>query len=89
MDQKMYEDKSAPLAGKMKELQFGCEDIFNRLIATDNYLDKYLPYNTFTQICETFHMVISKDQAKLLEDYESAKMQNYLVDILQDLGRHE
>ena len=63
------------------------DDIFNRLIANEIYLEKYLPYNTFVQFCEIIHVSLEPKQLKKLEDYENAKMQNYLAEILLDLGR--
>ena len=51
------------------------------------YLEKYLPYNTFVQFCEIIHVALKPKQVKLLEDYEKSKMQNYLAEILLDMGR--
>ena len=72
----------------MQELTKRDQDIFNRLIATDNYLSKYLPYNMFTQLLEIMHVALTEEQLKRLQNYESAKLQTYLADILLDLGRH-
>ena len=61
--------------------------MFNRLSTSDIYLEKYLPYNNFVQYCEILHVALEKPQLKKLEDYEAAKYQNYLAEILLDMGR--
>ena len=42
----------------------------------------------FTSLTEILHIALPDEQLKLLEDYESAKLQNYLGDILLDIGKH-
>ena len=60
MDLSLFEEKYKIIEDKMQHLSIGGEDIFNRLIATDNYLDKYLPYNMFTQLFEILHIALPK-----------------------------
>ena len=43
-----FEVQSLSLNERMNELQYKSEDLYNRLITVDNYLDKYQPYNAFT-----------------------------------------
>ena len=57
-------------------------------MTTDTYLDKYLPYNNFVQLFEILHMALPEETMREVEDYESCKVQNYLADILVDLGRN-
>ena len=61
-------------------------DTFNRMIETEIYLDKYLPYNCFVQFTELLHVALPRENLKKLEDYEHAKLQNYLAEILLDMG---
>lgn len=35
------------------------------------------------------HVALEKSQLDKLRDYEQAKLQNYLADILLDMGRHK
>lgn len=62
------------------------EDTYNRMVETEIYLDKYLPYNTFVQFMEVMHVSLEKNQLKKLTDFESAKLQNFLAEILLDMG---
>lgn len=62
-------------------------DTFNRMVTTDIYLDKYLPYNTFVMFCEVLHVALDKKALLKLEDYENAKLQNFLAEILLNMGR--
>ncbi len=63
------------------------DDVFNRLTETEVYLDKYLPYNSFVQLSEVLHVALEPKNLKKLEDYENAKLQNFLAEILLDIGR--
>ena len=65
------------------------DDVFNRGVKTDIYLDKYLPYNNFVQFIEILHVALEKQHLEKIEDYENAKLQNYLAEILLDMGRHK
>ena len=44
------------MTNKNKSQDMRIDDIFNRLIANEIYLEKYLPYNTFVQFCEIIHV---------------------------------
>lgn len=68
-------------------MQRKLDDLYNRMIKTDTYLEKYLPYNSFVQLSEVLHVALERKHLKKLEDYENAKLQNYLADILLDMGR--
>ncbi len=61
--------------------------MFNRLTETEVYLDKYLPYNSFVQLSEVLHVALEPKNLTKLEDYENAKLQNFLAEILLDIGR--
>ena len=63
------------------------EDVYNRLVTQEIYLEKYLPYNSYVQLSELLHVALDLKQIAKFEDYENAKLQNYLADILQDMGR--
>ena len=50
------------------------DDVYNRSVKTDIYLDKYLPYNNFVQFIEVLHVALEKHNLKKIEDYENAKL---------------
>ena len=50
------------------------DDVYNRSVKTDIYLDKYLPYNNFVQFIEVLHVALEKQNLKKIEDYENAKL---------------
>ena len=50
------------------------DDIFNRMVKTDTYLEKYLPYNNFVQQCEVLHVALDSKNLRKLEDYENSKL---------------
>ena len=56
-------------------------------MATDIYLEKYLPYNTFVKFIEVLNIALDIDQVKRLENYVAVSLQNYLAEILLDMGR--
>jgi len=57
------------------------------MVSNDVYLDKYQPYNTFVQFCEILHVALDKKNLRKLQDFENAKLQNFLAEILVDMGR--
>ena len=63
------------------------DDVYNQLVTSDIYLEKYLPYNNFCQLSEVLHVALEKEQLAKIADYEKTKLQNYLADILMDRGR--
>lgn len=63
------------------------DDVYNRMISTEVYLDKYAPYNNFVQYCELLHVALEGKQLKKLESYENTKLQIFLAEILLDMGR--
>ena len=88
LDLTAFEQYKSDIDEKMKKLKHQSEDMFNRALTTDTYLEKYLPYNNFVQLFEIMHMALPVEMMKGIEDYESCKMQNYLADILLDLGKN-
>ena len=55
-------------------MQRKLDDLYNRMIKTDTYLEKYLPYNSFVQLSEVLHVALERKHLKKLEDYENAKL---------------
>ncbi len=42
--------------------RYSSEDINNRLKATDNYLEKYIPIKIQTMISQTLHRILKYDE---------------------------
>ena len=58
----------------MDHLTNKIDDVYNRSVKTDIYLDKYMPYNNFVQFVEVLHVALEKENLKKIEDYENAKL---------------
>ena len=82
-----YNDYKKDMQTITEKLGRKIKDTFNRMISTDIYLDNYLPYNTFVMFCEVLHVALDKKSLLKLQDYENAKLQNYLAEILVSMGR--
>ena len=50
------------------------DDVYNRSVSTDLYLEKYLPYNTFVQMSEVLHVALDAERLKKIANYENAKL---------------
>ena len=85
-EQAVYADQ---MRQTIEHLTHKIDDVYNRSVSTDLYLEKYLPYNTFVQMSEVLHVALDAEHLKKIANYENAKLQNYLADILLDMGRHK
>ena len=47
LDLSVFEQYRLDLDSKMGKLKHQSEDMYNRVLTTDTYLEKYLPYNNF------------------------------------------
>lgn len=68
------------------------EDVNSKIDSTDNYLARYLPFNSFCQVLETVKVVVPEIQVnkKLrenLENYEMYKTKELYQAILFDDGK--
>lgn len=59
---------------EMERLRVSFREILNRLIDTENYCEKYLPYNMFVQYTELLHFALEPESIKKFRDYERAKI---------------
>ena len=71
---------------ELEKMNRGFKDLLNRMLRTEDYIDKYLPYNMFTQYCELLHCALDPMAIKKFRDYERAKTQIYLAAIIQDMS---
>jgi len=56
--------------------------VHNQLKSTDNYLEKYLPFNSFCQLFEVLRMALESDQVKKIRDYEEYRLKQLYEIIL-------
>lgn len=61
-------------------------DVYNQLKSTDNYLEKYLPFNNFCQLFEVLRMALESEQIKKIRDYEEYRLKQLYEIILNDKG---
>ena len=69
-----HESAIEQVEGKIKNLNNCVDDIYNRYVATDIYLEKYLPYNTFVKFIEVLNIALDIDQVKRLENYVAVSL---------------
>jgi hypothetical protein len=68
-------------------MQVKVQDLSNCLKATDNYLEKYQPFNSFCQLFEILRMALEPDQINKVKDYEEYRMKQLYEIILSDNGQ--
>ena len=62
------------------------EDLQNCLKSTDNYLEKYQPFNSFCMFFEVLRMSLDPAQIAKIKDYEEYRLKELYDIILQDEG---
>lgn len=90
-DTKLNEQKFVEFNKKheenMKAQQNRIEDLSNCLKFTDNYLEKYQPFNAFCQLFEILRMALDPMQVAKVKDYEEYRLKQLYEIILQDKGK--
>jgi hypothetical protein len=71
----------------MREMKNRVEDIHNCMKSTDNYLEKYQPFNAFCQLFEVLRMALLPEQIAKVQQYEEYRLKLLYEIILQDEGR--
>ena len=72
-----------------KSLNFKIEDLQLKLMTTDNFIDKYLPFYTQAQISETLHSCLSTTHKRKLIQFEDKKFKELNNNIYIDDGNHK
>ena len=72
-----------------KSLNFKIEDLDLKLMTTNNFIDKYLPFYTQAQISETLHCCLSTTQKRKLIQFEDKKFKELNNNIYIDDGNHK
>ena len=54
----------------------------NQLKSTDNYLEKYLPFNSFCLLFEILRMALGSEEIKKIRDYEEYRLKELYEIIL-------
>lgn len=65
LDTTRFEAAHAEIQAEMRTIKYATQDTFRTLLATDNYLQKYLPFQTQSIVSENFKAVL-KDNIELL-----------------------
>lgn len=71
----------------MKAQQNKIEDLSNCLKSTDNYLEKFQPFNAFCQLFEILRMALDPMQIAKVKDYEEYRLKQLYEIILSDKGK--
>jgi uncharacterized protein YjgD (DUF1641 family) len=55
---KTFDKLTSELTEKMLKNMHNLDDLNSKLESTDNYLSRYLPFNTFCQIMDAFRTIL-------------------------------
>jgi exonuclease VII large subunit len=58
LEQTVFEDNKKELNERIRLLRNLIDDVHNQVESSDNYLEKYLPFNSFCQIFEILRMTL-------------------------------
>ena len=83
---KKFDQEFRYLLNENQYLKNHIEETKNKLLTTDNYLEKYLPFRIQTFISETLHAVLDKKSRLILHEYEDDKFGEMHHVILEDNG---
>ena len=86
VDKDEYQKQADKTRDKVKEIDFGLEDLNNRQIATDNYLEKYEPIVLLDMMIEAISTIMDKKKVERLEEYKKAKHKSLLDKVTSDNG---
>ena len=59
---------------RIRETRYKIEDLSNQMQSTDNYLEKYQPFNSFCQLFEILRISLEPEQIKKVKDYEEYRL---------------
>ncbi len=86
MDESMFHTYEKILDQRIRDLSNKIADVQNNLKSTDNYLEKYLPFNTFCQLFEVLRLTLENVQINKVKDYEEYRLKELYDIILTDQG---
>ncbi|CDW74166.1 UNKNOWN [Stylonychia lemnae] len=86
LDEKTFQQNEKMIDQRLKELNNKCIDVMNNLKSTDNYLEKYLPFNVFCQLFEVLRLTLDQNHIKRVKDYEEFRLKELYDIILTDQG---
>ena len=69
-DQDKFETYREQMVKEHDALVLKIDDVFNRLVTQEIYLEKYLPYNSYVQLSELLHVALDLKQISKFEDFE-------------------
>ena len=88
----VFEEMTKQVMASVQKSLIKIQDVDHRLIKTDNYISRYLPFNNFCQIieaCKVTQLKLSKDTElrERIDNFEKFKMTELYQPILSDDGR--
>ena len=91
-EEKSFQDLRTDVLDKCRRSSNQIQDVNNKIEATDNYLARYLPFNSFCSAMEvskivTADLIKNKKMTERIQNYEQFKMKELYSAILFDDGR--
>ncbi len=86
LDLDRYTKELAMVKRELTGNRYSSEDINNRLKATDNYLEKYIPIKIQTMISQTLHRILKYDEEFKLCQFEEDRFLELTHIVLNDNG---
>lgn len=86
LNEKVFQTKVVFIDDRLRELKNQIDDLSNNLKSTDNYLEKYQPFNSFCLLFEILRMALEPESLGKIKDYEEYRLKELYDIILQDEG---
>eukprot|EP00347_Sterkiella_histriomuscorum_P009677 403340298 len=86
LDENIFNENHKAIDLRIKDIKNQVIDVQNNLKSTDNYLEKYLPFNTFGQLFEVLRLTLEASQINKVKDYEEYRLKELYDIILLDQG---
>lgn len=86
LDEKVFYNNEKIIDQRIKDINNKVNDVQNNLTSTDNYLEKYLPFNSFCQMFEVLRLALDQVQINRVKDYEEYRLKELYDIILTDRG---
>lgn len=67
-------------------MNYSLGDLNNNQLASENYIEKYLPFKTQALIAENINFILEKKQRKRYQEFESIKQKELHRVIVKDNG---
>jgi hypothetical protein len=86
LDEIFFAEHQKVVSGQITEVKTMISDVFNSLKNTDNYLEKYQPFNWFVQMFDVLRIVLDYPTMGKIKEFEQYKLKEMYDTILTDKG---